>query len=724
MKRLKLQFIFIYLFSFLTFGQESLSVEKIWKKFEFSEKRFDGFKGMNNGIEFTKLNKTTNGQTITVHSYLNNKGEGKLLMLENEFFYDGKQLIIEDYEFNKNENKILLLTEREPVYRRSFLANYFIYDVKTKIIEPLDKERKRATLAEFSPDGNSIGFISENNLYVKNLLDKSITQVTFDGKKNEIINATTDWVYEEEFSITKAFEWSYDSKKIAYLKFDESNVKEFTIDYYTKNEYPVKYNYKYPKAGEDNSKVNAYLYSLESKENVKLNLESYEYIPRIKWSSTTNTLVVLTLNRNQNELKFYKIDASSMNVSTKLFFKENSDTYVEIDDNLVILKDNSIVRTSEITGYKQLYKLDLNGNQKAITTGNWDVIDLYGVDNNNQIYYSAAEKGPIHKGIYKIALNGKNKKSLSSEFGQNDADFVNGMKYFILDHSTSKTPSIYELKNNVGKTLEVLENNEELVGKLKNQQLSTKEFFQINSTNGMLNAWIMKPLHMDSLKKHPVLLHIYGGPGHNTVTDGWGGNDYLFHQLLNQKGYIVVSVDPRGTLYNGVKHKKSTYLQMGKLELEDFISTAKYLKQLPFVDKERIGIQGWSYGGFMTLLAMTKGAEYFKTGIAVAPVTNWKWYDNIYTERFMRTPQENKLGYEDNSPIKFAHLLKGNFLIIHGTADDNVHFQNTMEMTTALIQQNKQFDQFSYPNKNHGIYGGNTRNHLYQMILNYILEKL
>jgi dipeptidyl-peptidase-4 len=229
---------------------------------------------------------------------------------------------------------------------------------------------------------------------------------------------------------------------------------------------------------------------------------------------------------------------------------------------------------------------------------------------------------------------------------------------------------------------------------------------------------------MDSLKKHPVLLHIYGGPGHNTVTDGWGGNDYLFHQLLNQKGYIVVSVDPRGTLYNGVKHKKSTYLQMGKLELEDFISTAKYLKQLPFVDAERIGIQGWSYGGFMTSLAMTKGSEYFKTGIAVAPVTNWKWYDNIYTERFMRTPQENKLGYEDNSPIKFAHLLKGNFLIIHGTADDNVHFQNTMEMTTALIQQNKQFDQFSYPNKNHGIYGGNTRNHLYQMILNYILEKL
>jgi dipeptidyl-peptidase-4 len=724
MKRLKLQFIFIYLFSFLTFGQESLSVEKIWKKFEFSEKRFDGFKGMNNGIEFTKLNKTTNGQTITVHSYLNNKGEGKLLMLENAFVYDGKQLIIEDYEFNKNENKILLLTEREPVYRRSFLANYFIYDVKTKIIEPLDKERKRATLAEFSPDGNSIGFIFENNLYVKNLLDKSTTQVTFDGKKNEIINATTDWVYEEEFSITKAFEWSYDSKKIAYLKFDESNVKEFTIDYYTKNEYPVKYNYKYPKAGEDNSKVNAYLYSLESKENVKLNLESYEYIPRMKWSSTTNTLVILTLNRNQNELKFYKIDASSMHVSPKLFFKENSDTYVEIDDNLVILKDNSIVRTSEITGYKQLYKLDLNGNQKAITTGNWDVIDLYGVDNNNQIYYSAAEKGPIHKGIYKIALNGKNKKSLSSEFGQNDADFVNGMKYFILDHSTSKTPSIYELKNNVGKTLEVLENNEELSRKLKNQQLSTKEFFQINSTNGMLNAWIMKPLHMDSLKKHPVLLHIYGGPGHNTVTDGWGGNDYLFHQLLNQKGYIVVSVDPRGTLYNGVKHKKSTYLQMGKLELEDFISTAKYLKQLPFVDAERIGIQGWSYGGFMTSLAMTKGSEYFKTGIAVAPVTNWKWYDNIYTERFMRTPQENKLGYEDNSPIKFAHLLKGNFLIIHGTADDNVHFQNTMEMTTALIQQNKQFDQFSYPNKNHGIYGGNTRNHLYQMILNYILEKL
>ncbi len=708
-----------------SFGQKQLSIETIWKNYEFSEKGYPGFSGLKDGQHFTKLNNDKDGSSITIHSYTNHQGEGKVLVSKNEFEFNGKRLTVDDYEFNEDENKLLLLTNRKSIYRRSYTANYYVFDLKTKKLDMLDSLHLESTLACFSPDGSKVAYVNSNNLFIKDLVLNQIKQITTDGLKNSIINGTTDWVYEEEFSITKGFEWSYDSKKIAFLRFDESNVKQSNIDYYGKS-YPTIYTYKYPKAGEENSKVTAHLYDLDKGNMSTIELKEYEYIPRLSWSPIENVLILQTLNRHQNELTFYKVDARLSNLSVSAFYTEKSDTYVEIDDNLRILSNGKeLIRTSEATGYNHIYKLTFHGIQQPITSGNWDVIDVYGIDENKGfVYYSSAEQGPINKGIYKITLNGKGKKILSPTLGHSEAEFAKGMNYFVLDYSNSSTPSVYELKNSDGKTISLLEDNRTLNEKLKEYTLVKKEFFQINGTGGMLNAWIMKPVDFDQKNKYPVFIHVYGGPGHNTVSDAWGSHDYMFHQLLTQKGYIVVSVDPRGTLYNGAKHKKATYLQMGKLELEDFISTAKTLSNLPYVDAARIGIQGWSYGGFMSSLAITKGSEYFKTAIAVAPVTNWRYYDNIYTERFMRTPQENMSGYDDNSPIKYVKNLKGKYLLIHGTADDNVHFQNAMELTNALIQANVQFEQFSYPNKNHGIYGGNTRNHLYQMILNFTLKNL
>ena len=703
-----------------------LTVEKIWKDFEFRSSYFEGFNGMNDGQHFTKINKSATSISITQHSYTNYKGEGKVLVGPKELTYQGQLLDIDNYEFNKDETKLLLRTNEKPIYRRSFTADYYIYNFKTKQLESLDETKKGATLAEFSPDGTKIAFVYQNNIYIKDLTSNIVTAVTTDGKINQIINGTTDWVYEEEFSITKGFEWSYDGKKIAFLRFDESAVKEFNLEYHTKNAYPLIYKYKYPKAGEDNSKVTVAIYDLNTQKNQFVALTNYEYIPRLKWSSTANVLILQTLNRHQNELNFYKINATQTQLEPQLFFKETSTTYIEIDDNLLLLSNGKeLIRTSEISGYKHLYRLDFNGNQTAITTGNWEVIEILGMNEEKKmVYYSAAEKGPIHKGIYQISFEGKNKRALSNETGQNDAEFANGMNYFVLTSSTAATPPVTTLHEVSGKHIADLEKNETLKSTLSKYPLSSKEFINFTGNGGSLYGWMIKPQGFDATKKYPVYINIYGGPGHNMVEDGWGGNDFMYHQLLAQSGYIVISVDPRGTLYRGVEHKKATYLQMGKYELDDFISTVQELKKLPYVDGARIGIQGWSYGGFMTSLAMTKGAEHFKMGIAVAPVTNWKYYDNIYTERFMRTPQENKEGYENNSPINHAKNLKGKYLLIHGSTDDNVHYQNALELINALVQSNVQFDQFCYPNRNHSIYGGNTRNHLFQMMYQYTLKNL
>lgn len=709
----------------LVFAQEKLSVERIWKKYEFAAKGFPAFKGMKDGLHFSKIVESNTGQSILKLKYTDLLGKGEVLVHENELKYQGKQLSVEDYVFNADETKLLLIQQTTPIYRRSFTAEYFILDLKTKKVSPLDETKNGCSLADFSPDGTQIAYLFENNIYVKNLQTNSVKQITHDGKRNEIINGGTDWVYEEEFAITKAFSWSSDSKVLAFLRFDESQVREFQLTYYG-DLYPEIYQYKYPKAGEANSKVTAHLAYVENNTTVALDLGEYEYIPRLQWSESQNDLILITLNRHQNHVKYHLLAAGTNSLKTKVIFEEKSDSYVEVDDNLLILQDGkSILRSSEASGFMHIYKVGFDGSNTAITTGNFDVIEFLGLDEKTKtIYYTAAEKSPIDKGVYAIGLNGKGKRALTLETGYNTAEFLPGMNYFVNYYSDANTPNLVQLVSNKGKVIQVLEKNASLVQKMKSLSLSKKEFFQIDGEEGKLNAWKILPPNFDPTKKYPVYINIYGGPGSNMVLNRFGGMDYFYHQLLAQNGYIVVSVDPRGTMYRGAKFKKSTYLQLGKLECEDFIAVAKNLGKLDYVDATRIGIQGWSYGGFMSSLAMAKGGNTFKMGIAVAPVTNWRYYDNIYTERFMRTPQENEKGYDENSPINFVKDIQGKYFIIHGSGDDNVHYQNTMEMIEAMNKANIQFDMFIYPNKNHGIYGGNTRNHLFTMLFNYTLQNL
>jgi dipeptidyl-peptidase-4 len=712
-------------FASIDLFSQALSVEKIWKEYAFYSKGVEGFRTMKDGTHFTRVDQKNGIESIVKYEITKPDVEVAVLVPGDKLFVNGKKITIDSYDFNHDETQILIMTQSTPIYRRSYNAVHFIYDLKSGMLQALDDEHQPQTLAEYSPDGKKVSYIHKNNLYVKDLETKRVKKITFDGKRNKTINGTTDWVYEEEFSITKAYGWSPDSKYIAFLKFNERDVKEFNLTYYGQL-YPELFTYKYPKAGEANSHVTAHVLNIRSGKTVKLDLGDYEYIPRLEWSGTVNKLILQTLNRHQNQLKYHVVDMQQKKPISKVFFEEKSSTYVEIDDNLLILSDgNTILRTSELDGFNHIYKLTLEGVSTQITKGNWDVIEFYGIDEKEgQIYYSAAEKGAITKGIYRIQTDGHNKQILAAENGYNDAEFTSGMKYFVKTYSNANTPPVHSLCDNTGKEIIILEDNGQLRAKLSAFNLSKKEFKTFNSENTTLNGWIIKPVNFDPNRKYPVYMTVYGGPGHNEVSDSWDGNDYMYHQLLAQKGYIVVSVDPRGTMYRGASFKKATYLQLGKLETEDIINVAKELQKLPYIDAQRVGIQGWSFGGFMTSLAMTKGADIFKMGIAVAPVTNWRFYDNIYTERFMRTPQENALGYDENSPINHVQNLKGRYLLIHGSGDDNVHYQNTMEMVNALVKANKQFDLFIYPNRNHGIYGGNTRNHLYTMMLEYTLKNL
>jgi dipeptidyl-peptidase-4 len=727
-KSILFSIILIVFSNFSSFSQsksQELTVESIWKKFEFYPKNFSGFNSMNDGEHFTKINQSENDFTITKHEFKNYSGKGDVIVSMNDLMYDGNFIGVDDYSFNSDETKILITTNYKSIYRRSYIADFYILDLKTKKLNILDNENSNKSLASFSPDSKKVAYVSNNNIFIKDLESDKINQVTHDGILNGIINGSTDWVYEEEFSITKAFEWSPDSKFISFLKFDERQVKEFQMTFYG-TLYPSQYLFKYPKAGEDNSKLTAHIYHLDTKITNQLILGEFEYIPRMKWATTKNNLIIQTLNRHQNQVKYHLYDANSNSFNTKVFFEEKSDTYIEIDDNLLILADGkSLFRTSEASGYNHIQQVFFDGKTKQITSGNWDVIEFYGINEKMKtIYFSSAEKSPIHKGIYKINFDGTKKKAISAETGYNGAEFSANMNYFMKISSDANTPKKYTLCNNDGKELAILENNDKLIEKIKTFDFSKREFIQIKGKEDLLNASIIYPKDFDPTKKHPVYMNVYGGPGSNIVADEYDGNDYIYHQLLAKNGYVVVCVDPRGTMYRGAKFKKSTYLQLGKLETEDFIEVAKNLAKIPGIDKDRIGIQGWSYGGYMASLAMTKGADVFKMGIAVAPVTNWRYYDNIYTERFMRTPQENPSGYDDNSPINFVKNIKGNYFIIHGSADDNVHYQNTMEMITALTNANVQFEMFIYPNKNHGIYGGNTRNHLFNMMFKYTLKNL
>jgi possible dipeptidyl-peptidase IV len=713
MKILYQKLISCVVFSVFTLNSaQEITLNKIHSGYYRTEYIY-GINSMNDGEHYTVLEK----DGIVKYSYKTGKKIETILEAK-----------IQDYTFSHDESKVLVLNEQQPIYRHSFLGKYHVVN--------LSKNGKITALnngnwvqePKFSPDGRFVAFISGNNLYYQDLSSEKITQITFDGEKNKIINGLADWVYEEEFGHADMYQWAKNSESLVFVKFDESQVKEMNMQVFNGNLYPQDFRFKYPKAGEENSKVSVYAYDLKLNKSTQINLANFEtyYIPQVFQTAQPNEIAIATSNRHQNKLEIIKINTK--NHSTKKILTETDAAWIETDNlSLEFLEDNSFLWASERDGFRHFYWYTPDGKlKKQITKGNWEITDYYGFSpKNSEILVQTTEKGSTNRVVSKINIKTRKKQIVSELNGTNNADFSKSFQYFINTHSSAEQPNTYTLRDFNGKTLRELQNNNSALKKLQSDGFVAKEFLQIPNKNGdQMNAWMIKPKDFSPNKKYPVLMFQYSGPGSQQVNNAWDGRNTIWFNLLAQKGYIVLCVDGRGTGYRGTKYKKATYKNLGKYEIEDQIAAAQWMGSQSYVDIGRIGIFGWSFGGYMTSLAMTKGADVFKVGIAVAPVTTWRYYDTIYTERYLQTPQENPQGYDENSPINFAGLMKGKYLLIHGTADDNVHYQNAVEMAEALIQKNKEFEFMTYPDKNHGIYGGNTRLHLYQKMTDFILNNL
>ncbi|WP_177762917.1 S9 family peptidase [Flavobacterium sp. I3-2] len=723
MKNIKYTLAFLLLAGISATAQKKISQEEIWNG-TFRTQGMTSLNAMKNTNAYTVLDYNRGNKSYQIDLYDFATLERTKNILNTKNFPELTE--ISEYSFNNDETKLLIATNYNPIYRHSFTSLFYTYDLNTnKLVKISDNEIQEP---QFNYDGSKIAYVYDNNIFINDLnLNKTI-QITNDGVKNKIINGITDWVYEEEFAFVRAYDWNADGTKIAYIKFDETEVPEFSMDVYGDGLYPTQQVFKYPKAGEKNAKVSLHIYDLKTNKTTKVDLGKYNdfYIPRIKWTNDANVLSAQVLNRHQNNLDLLFIDGNTADFNIVL--NEKDKAYVDITDNLTFLDDNSFIWTSEKDGFNHIYHYDKNGKLKnQITKGNWEVTDYYGFDKKkSKIYYQSVENGSTKRDVYSIDLNGKNKKRLTQNNGTNKATFSPNFEYFINTFSSNKNAPTYTLnETSNGKEIKTIVSNKALEDKLKSYDLPEKEFFEIKNAKGdVLNAYMMKPKNFDPNKKYPMLMYQYSGPGSQTVADEWlTSNDY-WHALLTQEDYIVLCVDGRGTGYKGADFKKTTQNNLGRFEVEDQVFVAKEMAKKNFIDENRIGIWGWSFGGFMSSNALFQAPEVFKTAIAVAPVTSWRFYDTVYTERFLSTPQENPKGYDENSPITYAGNLKGNYLLIHGTADDNVHVQNAMVLINALVHQNKKFDSEIYPDKNHGIYGGKTREQLYTKMTEYIKENL
>ncbi|MCL2041469.1 MAG: S9 family peptidase [Bacteroidales bacterium] len=705
----------------VTAQEHRITLENIYKQPAFRTKNIAGMLSLSDGEHYLSL---SNNQ-LKRYSY--KTGEQTAIFLDGSKLVTkaGDTLKIASYTLSADEKRILLPAETEVIYRHSSKSHFYIWNVTTETLMPLSDNGKQR-IPQFSPDGKKVAFVRDNNLFIKNLEDALETQITQDGKINEIINGTTDWVYEEEFGFTTAFFWSPDGRYIAYYRFDERNVKEYQMTIYG-DLYPEEHIYKYPKAGEDNSLVDIFIYDVAAKtaEKVDLGSETDQYVPRILWMPTGNQLAIYRLNRLQNHLEILLVAASDR--SERKVYDEENRCYINVGNSLTFTPDGKqFLLTSEKDGYNHIYLYGIDGKLvKQLTTGKYDVDKIIGFDAKKKaVYYRAAKNTPYNREVYQVDFKG-NITNVATQNGTNDASFSSGFQYYIHTWSDANHPPVFTVFDAKGKKLRVIEDNADLRQKAQECQFGEKEFFNFTTSQGYsLNGWMIKPPDYDPSKRYPALIYVYGGPGSQTALNSWQGGA-LWYRMLAQEGILMVSVDNRGTGFRGEEFKKMTYLQLGKYETEDQIEVAKYLVNEGFALPESVGVYGWSYGGYMATLCMTKGADYFTTGIAVAPVTTWRYYDNIYTERFMRTPQENPSGYDDNSPINHAAAMKGKFLIVHGTADDNVHAQNTIDMVTALVDANADFEMFFYPNSNHFISTGeNTTYHLFHKMTMFLKENL
>ncbi len=726
MIRITISFLSAFLLVFTGFAQSKITLEDLWLYYKYYPESVDEVHWMKDGKHYLSLELNRKGAyTSLVKSDITT---GKAV----ETLVDGSKLpdslaMFRAYALSPKENKVLLSAEVEPIYRHSSKAWNVVYDLGTGKWQLLSKAGKQSNPL-FSPDGSKVAFVRENNLYFLDLETGKEQAITKDGTSGELIHGMADWVYEEEFSFTRAFDWSPDSKRLAWISFDESKVPEYHMQVWGDGLYPEDYAFKYPKAGEQNSAVWVSMYDVEAQQSkVVLDERANDiYLPRLEWTKRNELLSVQRLNRLQNQLELLHISPDG---TAQVVWKDKSKTYIEVTNDLRYLDNaNEFVMSSESSGFKHLYHYRMDGKLLGqITKGDWEVDAFLGVDEQKGlVYYTSTEVSPLERQLYSIKLNGKKKTQLTKESGGHNIEMSPDFGYYLDYHSSLNTvPVVWLRHTSESQKDKLLVDNASLKKRLEGLSLGKASFFKFKTSDGVeLNGWQIVPPNFDPFKTYPVLMDVYGGPGRQTVQDTWGSFNYIWYQMLAQQGYIVVSVDGRGTGGRGAKFRSQTYGKLGELETKDQIETAKFLAKESYVDADRIGIWGWSFGGYLTSLCMTKGDGLFKMGIAVAPVTNWRFYDNIYSERYLGLPQDNPKGYDENSPVNFAEDLQGNYLLIHGTADDNVHLQNAIHMQNALISAGKQFDTFYYPDRNHGIYGGVTRYHLYKMMTDFILEKL
>jgi len=719
-------------------AQKELTNAAIWASPTFNAEYVGGLASMKDGLHYTVLEEENNVQVINQYAYKTGAKVATLVKGSDLVPPGGSEPIaIEGYSFSGDEKKMMIETATEPIYRYSYFAYNYVYDRAAQALKPLsDVSKAKQRLATFSPDGSQAAFVRDNDLFVVDLATMSEREATRDGEWNHVLNGITDWVYEEEFALVQGYQWSPEGTKILFLRSDETRVPEFDLTTYRGQLYPGEYRFKYPKAGEANSEVQLWVYETRGGylTPIPLGIEEGEpYVPRFGWTNNDELLWFMRMNRLQNEKVICTVSVPLMRavqkpLQVKEIYRESSQTYVEVTDDLHFMIDGSgFILTSEKSGWNHVYWCNMDGSvMRPITAGDYDVIAVKGVDEKNKrVIYTASMKGSNQQEVWSIAMNGKGLAQLSPTGGTNDAEFSEGFRYFINTRSTTGSPPVITLHQGDGKLVKTLKDNAKLAATVREYAPQPVEFLQVTTDAGVaLDAWMIKPPGFQSRERYPVMMTQYSGPNSKEVADQWDGKGGMWNQLLAQKGYIVFCVDPRGTGHHGRDFRHMTYGQLGKYETEDQIAAAKWLTKQPYVDGSRIGIWGWSYGGYMSSLCITKGADVFKLAIAVAPVTNWRYYDTIYTERFMGLPQDNASGYDDNSPINHVDKLKGKYLLIHGMADDNVHLQNTAEMINALVKANKPFDLMLYPDKNHGIYGGNTRVHLYEKMTAFILENL
>lgn len=716
-------------------GSKALDLKEITSGHFYPENIY-GVIPMPDGEHYTQMN--ADGTQIIKYSF--RTGEPVEVMFDVTKARDCDFKRFDSYQFSPDGEMLLVATKTTPTYRHSYTAVHYLYPLKrndkgvttNNIIERLSDGGPQQ-VPVFSPDGTMIAFVRDNNIFlVKMLYGNSESQVTEDGKQNAILNGIPDWVYEEEFGFNRALEFSADNTMLAFVRFDETEVPSYSFPMFAGQapqidalkDYPGDYTYKYPKAGYPNSKVEVRSYDIKSHvtRTMKLPLDADGYIPRIRFTKDAGKLAIMTLNRHQNRFDMYFADPRS--AVCKLVLREESPQYIKegIFDKIKFYPEN-FSYVSDKDGYQHLYWYSMGGNLvKQVTNGKYEVKDFLGYDEaDGTFYYESNEESPLRQSVYKIDRKGK-KTKLTQRAGTNDAIFSASMKYFMNKFTNLTTPMLITLNDNMGKTLKTLVSNEKLNQKVAQYAMPQKEFFTFKAPDGVtLNGWMMKPVNFSASKKYPVLMYQYSGPGSQEVLDKWG---ISWETYMASQGYVVVCVDGRGTGGRGAEFEKCTYLNIGVKEAKDQVAAAQYLATLPYVDKSRIGIWGWSYGGYMTLMSMSEGTPIFKAGVAVAAPSDWRFYDTIYTERFMRTPKENAEGYKASSAFTRADKLHGNLLLVHGMADDNVHFQNCTEYAEQLVQLDKQFDMQVYTNRNHGIYGGNTRQHLYTRLTNFLLNNL